>query len=192
MKMVSKDLKGVIRLEYQGRKEMPGNFFGSYLIGEEEITQVVKVLQAKSIFRYYGPNVLGKAYQFEEDLREFLDVNNALGVVSGTASLKCALKALGVGLNDEVIIPAYGFIATAGAVISCHAIPVFCDVDDSMNMNPLDLEAHITERTKAIIPVHIMGISAKMDQIKKIGEKHNIPIVEDVAQIASRQVPAHK
>ncbi|OKP91074.1 hypothetical protein A3844_04325 [Paenibacillus helianthi] len=165
-----------------GRKEIPGNFFGSYLIGEDEIEQVVQVLQSQSIFRYYGPNVLGKADQFEKDLNNFHDIPFSLGVSSGTAALKCALKALGIEAGDEVIIPAYGFIATAGAVISCNAVPVFCDVDESMNMNPAELEKCITSRTKAIIPVHIMGIAANMKMIMQIGKKYSIPIVEDSAQ----------
>lgn len=164
------------------RKEMPGNFFGSYLIGEEEIAEAVEVLKSRSIFRYYGPNVLGKADQFEEDLKRFHDVEHALGVASGTAALKCALQALGVGAGDEVIVPAYGFIATAGAVVSCHAVPVFCDIDESMNMDPADLENRITSRTKAIIPVHIMGIAANLNPILQIAAKHGLPVVEDAAQ----------
>lgn len=166
----------------QERLELPGNFIGSYLIGEEEIEQVTEVLKAKSIFRYYGPNLLNKATKFESDIKMFFNIKNCLGLNSGTASLKCALKALKIGSGDEVIIPAYGFIATAGAVIACNAIPRFCDVDDSLNMDPRSLNKCISKKTKAIIPVHIMGQAANMDDIKNIASQHKIPIIEDVAQ----------
>ncbi|MCZ0756139.1 DegT/DnrJ/EryC1/StrS family aminotransferase [Anoxybacillus sp. J5B_2022] len=164
------------------RKELAGNFYGSYLIGNEEIKEVTEVLKSQSIFRYYGPNLLGKTDRFEQDLMKFHNVQYALGVSSGTAALKCALKALGVGTGDEVIVPAYGFIATAGSVVSCNAIPIFCDVDTSLNLDPYDLERHITNRTKAIIVVHIMGVAANMTHIKSIADKYGIPIIEDVAQ----------
>lgn len=161
---------------------MPGNYYGSFLIDNEEISEVVEVLKSKSLFRYYGPKVLGKADQFENDFKNFIGSNYALGVSSGTAALKCALKALNIGDGDEVIVPAYGFIATAGAVVSCNATPVFCDVDDSLNLDPNNLERCISENTKAIIPVHIMGGPANMKEIMVVAQKSGIAVVEDVAQ----------
>ncbi|WP_195694564.1 DegT/DnrJ/EryC1/StrS family aminotransferase [Priestia megaterium] len=164
------------------RKDIPGNFFGSYLIGQEEIQEVREVLEEKSIFRYYGLNVLGKTDKFENQLKEYFKVKYSLGTSSGTASLKCALKALGVKRGDEVIVPAYGFIATAGAVVACNAIPVFCDVDKSLSLDPYQLVERITNKTRAIIPVHIMGLAANMSKIKEIGNNYSIPIIEDTAQ----------
>lgn len=164
------------------RKQKPGNFYGSEIIDEEEIDQAIQVLRSKSLFRYYGANVLGKTAEFEGCLAEYLKSNHALAVSSGTASLKCALKALSVEFGDEVIIPAYGFIATANAVISCGAVPKFCDVDRSLNLDPLHLSTLLSIRTKAVIVVHIMGESANLDPIVEVCKHHNVPLIEDVAQ----------
>lgn len=130
------------------KRELPGNYFGSNLINEDEISEVLEVLNSKSIFRYYGPEVLGKTDKFEQKLSDFHGVKYSLGVSSGTAALKCALKSLDIGYGDEVIVPAYGFIATAGAVISCNAKPVFCDVDTSLNMDAKQLKEKITKKLK--------------------------------------------
>ncbi|MCX7625660.1 MAG: DegT/DnrJ/EryC1/StrS family aminotransferase [Candidatus Sumerlaeaceae bacterium] len=120
---------------------------------------------------------------FEEHFARYIGVKHALGVNSGTDALLLALDALGVGHGDEVILPAFGFIATADVIVRLGARPVFVDVQpDTFNVNPEAIEAAITERTKAIIPVHLFGQICDMDAIMAIAERHKLPVVEDVAQ----------
>jgi dTDP-4-amino-4,6-dideoxygalactose transaminase len=124
-----------------------------------------------------------RAAAFEEKFAEYIGVKHALGVNSGTDALLLALDALGVGRGDEVILPAFGFIATADVVVRLGAHPVFVDVQpDTFNMAPEAVEAAITPRTKAIIPVHLFGQICDMDAILAIAERHKLPVVEDVAQ----------
>lgn len=155
---------------------------GAFLYGEEEMQSVAEVIENQSPFRYYGPKVQGKAGAFEREAKEFFGVKHALAVSSGTAALVVALRALGVGPGDEVIVPAVTFIACAGAVVACNAIPVFCDVDESLNMDPAALVRCITPRTKVIMVVHLQGASADMDRIMAIARRHNLKVIEDSAQ----------
>ena len=121
--------------------------------------------------------------EFEEDFARYIGVSYALGVNSGTDALLLALDALGVSRDDEVILPAFGFIATADVVVRLGAKPVMVDVlPDTFNMDPAAVEAAITPRTKAIIPVHLFGQTCQMDAIMAIAERHKIPVIEDVAQ----------
>lgn len=121
--------------------------------------------------------------RFENAFAEFQDAKHCISTSSGTTALWVALKAAGVKAGDEVIIPPYTFIASASAVLMANAIPVFVDIDpETLNIDPSLIEAAITEKTKAIMPVHIAGNPADMNRILKIGEKHRIPIIEDAAQ----------
>ena len=160
----------------------PGIYYGNDFIGKEEETKVAEVIEKQSIFRYYGKDIDYRTDEFESKLSDFLSTSKTLCTSSGTASLKCALKALNIGINDEVILPAYGFIATANAIISCNAIPVFCDIDDSMNIDADKIEQFITNNTKAIICVHIGGEPCNLEKIMKIAKKNNIKVIEDTAQ----------
>jgi 8-amino-3,8-dideoxy-alpha-D-manno-octulosonate transaminase len=103
-------------------------------------------------------------------------------VTSGTAALNVSLQALGVGPGDEVIVPAYTFIASVDCVVTSRAIPVFAEMDKSLGMSPEDFEAKITDKTKAVIPAHLQGAPAKMDEIMQIASKHDLRVVEDCAQ----------
>src|SRR5690606_32369973 len=105
-----------------------------------------------------------------------------LAVTSCTAALVVALKALGIGYGDKVIVPACTFIATPGAVVMSHAVPIFADIDDSMNIDPSKLEELIDEDVKAIITVPILGNPVDMEAIMTIARKHQIPVIEDIAQ----------
>ena len=165
-------------------KPMPPAHPGETMIGDEERAQVLEVLDARSPFRFYGPDVQQKVDQFETELCEFVGVKHALGVTSGTAALKVALLAAGVGPGDEVIVPSVTFIASAGVVVSCHARPVFAEIGPDIGLDPADVERKITERTRAIMPVHILGGAADMDPIMAIAEKHGIAVIEDCAQSA--------
>ncbi|MBN1400877.1 MAG: aminotransferase class V-fold PLP-dependent enzyme, partial [Anaerolineae bacterium] len=105
-----------------------------------------------------------------------------LAVSCGTASLICAMFGVDAGPGDEVIIPAYTYVATAAAVIAAGAVPVIAEIDASLNMDPEDLKHKITPYTRAIVPVHMRGVQARMDEIMAIADRHRIVVVEDVAQ----------
>ncbi len=121
--------------------------------------------------------------QFEEAFADFCGTDHALGLASGTAAIQLALVALGIGPGDEVITVAHTFIATAEPIALLGALPVFVDVDPLyFTMDPSKLEAAITPRTKAIMPVHLYGQCADMDAINAIAAKHNIAVIEDAAQ----------
>ena len=160
---------------------------GEAVIGEEERKEVLDVIDAHSPFRFYGQNLQKKAETLEKEFCEFVGVKHALGVTSGTAALKVALLAAGVGPGDEVIVPAVTFIATAGVVVAAHARPVFADVGPDMGLDPVDVERKITPRTKVIIPVHLLGGAADMDPIMEVANRHDITVLEDCAQSAGAQ-----
>ena len=126
-----------------------------------------------------GPNV--KA--LEQEIAAYLDVKHAVGLASGTDALIIGLRAVKVGKRDDVIVPAFSFFATAGAVLSVGARPVFVDIDPETYLLDVNkLEAAITSKTKAIIPVHLYGQPADMDEIMAIARKHNLKVIEDNAQ----------
>jgi dTDP-4-amino-4,6-dideoxygalactose transaminase len=119
----------------------------------------------------------------ERELAQLLAVEHAVAVSSGTDALSLALMTLGVGAGDEVITPAYSFFATAGVVVRLGAKPVFVDVDpDTFNLDPDRLAAAVTTRTKAVIPVHLFGLSADLDPILSVASDAGVPVVEDAAQ----------
>ncbi|NPV09638.1 MAG: DegT/DnrJ/EryC1/StrS family aminotransferase [Anaerolineae bacterium] len=161
----------------------PPMFPGGMEIGEEEKQAVLEVLESRNLFRYYGPTrAPSKVAAFEKAFASHMDSTYALGVSSGTGALHTALVALGVGPGDEVIVPAYTFIASAAAVIAANAIPVIAEVDDSLTMDPVDLERKITPHTKAIMPVHMRGAPCDMDAIMSLAQRHDLLVIEDVAQ----------
>lgn len=126
-----------------------------------------------------GPNVQG----FEKEAAEYLGVKHAIGVASGTDALHLALLAEGIGAGDEVITTSFTFIATAEAIRYVGAIPVFVDVDPkTYNITAEAIEAAITDKTTAVMPVHIFGQPVNMAAIKAVCDKHNLKIVEDCAQ----------
>ncbi len=161
---------------------LPAKYPGAMLYGEEEKQGVLDVLEACSPFRFYGQRSIGKVSQFERDLAGTVGVAYALGVTSGTAALKVALQAAGVGPGDEVIVPAVSFLACAGAVVMSRAVPVFADVDDSLGLDPSALSARITARTKAVMPVSIQGVPYRAEPILQVAKKHGLVVIEDVAQ----------
>lgn len=128
--------------------------------------------------------ILGpEAKKFEEHFAEFCNVKHAIGLDSGTAALHLALIALNVGAGDEVITTPHTFVATAEPISLLGARPVFVDIDpQTYNMDPNRLEAAITSRTKAIIPVHLYGQPVEMDPVLEIARRHALPVIEDAAQ----------
>jgi dTDP-4-amino-4,6-dideoxygalactose transaminase len=113
---------------------------------------------------------------------EFAQAEHAIAVTNGTVAIVLALRALGIGAGDEVIVPPYTFLATATAVLEVNALPIFVDIDpDTWCIDPDAVEAAITERTRAIIPVHLGGHPADMDRLQAIATKHNLALIEDSA-----------
>ena len=157
-------------------------FPGASIIGKEEEKAVVEVIRSQSLFRYYGSNLLNKVSQFEKEFENLMGIKHAQAVTSGTAALNTGLAALGVGPGDEVIVPAYTFVASPEAVAAQKAIPVFAEIDYSLGLDPEDLKKKITKYTKAIMPVHLGGAPSKMDTIMEIAENHDLLVIEDCAQ----------
>lgn len=155
---------------------------GVAYIGAEERRAVLDVLDARSLFRYYGHDLQRKVEQFERRFAAFLGVRHAVGVSSGTAALRTALAALDVGPGDEVIVPAVTFIASVNAVVVQGAVPVFAEVDESFTLDPRSVAEHVGTRTKAIMPVHLMGAACAMDRIADMARGRGIRVVEDCAQ----------
>ena len=144
---------------------------------EEILATVTRVCDSQQYIN--GPEVEG----LETELAKMLDVRHAVAVSSGTDALLLALMALNVGPGDEVVTSTYSFFATAGAIARVGAKPVLVDIDPvTYNIDPLALARAITERTKAVIPVHLYGLSADMDPIVAEAARRGIPVVEDAAQ----------
>lgn len=132
---------------------------------------------------HWGSTSGGRVKAFEKAFAEFCGAKHAICLTNGTAALEVALRAVGVGPGDEVIVPPYTFIATASAVVMIGSIPVFVDVEPgTMNMDPTKIEAAITKRTKAVLPVHIGGRPANMDGVMEVARKHGLKVVEDCCQ----------
>jgi dTDP-4-amino-4,6-dideoxygalactose transaminase len=150
--------------------------FGAPLIGEEEIAEVVEVLRSGWIGT--GP----KVEQFEAAFAGYVGARFAVSVNSCTAGLFLSLKVLNIGPGDEVILPPLTFGATANVVEHLGARPVFVDIDPvTLNLDPSLLPSAITERTKAIMPVHFGGLACDMETIEQVAEEHKLPVVEDAA-----------
>jgi len=130
-----------------------------------------------------GMFVLGEEVaKFETSFAGLCETKYAVSVANGTDALILAMKALGIGMGDEVITAPNSFLASASSIALVGATPVFADVEDDMNISPEKIEAAITDKTKAIIPVHLTGRPAKMDEINAIAQKHNLYVIEDAAQ----------
>lgn len=124
-----------------------------------------------------------KLVEFEDNFATYIGIEGSCAVSSGTAGLHLAVKALGIGIGDEVITSPFSFIASSNCLLYEGAKPVFVDIDETtFNMDPTKIESVITKRTKAILVVHIFGQTAQMDQIMEIAKKHNLKIIEDACE----------
>lgn len=131
-----------------------------------------------------GQYIEGSAVkEFEKDMADYLQVKHIITCGNGTDALRIALQAAGVGRGDEVITTAFSFFATAEAIAQLGAVPVFADInEETFNIAPEEIEKRITEKTRAILPVHIFGMPADMKEINQIAEKYNLPVIEDACQ----------
>ena len=159
---------------------------GWEIIGEEERRAVNEVFDNGAVlFRQSFAGLRNNVYKvrdFEAAFAKYLGASHAHAVTSGTAALKVVLKALKVGPGDEVITQSHTFVATVEAILECGATAVVTDVDRTLNMDPEDLARKVTPRTKVIVPVHMLGVAARMDEIMAVARKHGVAVLEDTAQ----------
>ena len=158
---------------------------GREVFGKEEIEEVMDVLKRGVFFRYgfdkERENVF-KVKLFEEDFARYVGSGYALGVGSGSATLKVALEAFNIPKGKEVLAPSFTFVASIEAIEEAGLKPVLCDIDRSLNISPEDIKKKITKDTAAIMPVHMMGSIARMDEIMKIAKENRVFVVEDACQ----------
>ena len=163
---------------------IPGGVHGPSAIDDREINAVSEVLRSGKLFRFVEDSNVAA---FEKEAAALLGMNHALMVNSGTSALVCALTGIGVGPGDEVIVPAYTFIATAAAVVGAGAVPVIAEIDESLGMDPADAERKITPHTKAILPVHMQGVPCRLEDVTALARRHNLKVVEDCCQCVGGQ-----
>lgn len=165
-------------------RPLEARHFGPLFYDESEWTLLQEVWKTRSPFRFWGMNgtVPRKVETFEREFAAFMNTRFALAVTSGTAALQTAMGALEVGPGDEVIMPAWTWYSCFHAVVLAGALPVCAEIDESFNLDPNDIERHITPNTKVLMVAHLQGNPADMDRIIPIARKHNLKILEDVSQ----------
>lgn len=164
---------------------MPGP--GSNLIGKEELKEIMEVMESGYLSRYgdfSDPAYKHKVYTLEQEFAKYSGVEYSLVTSSGTSSIMLSLLAMDIEPGDEVIVPAYTFVATYTASIFAGAVPVLAEINDSLTLDPEDIEHRITPKTKAIMPVHMLGNPCDMDAIMDIADKHGLMVLEDACQAA--------
>ena len=150
------------------------NYLSDQFLESKEILEEIQKLVSKGDF------TLGKTVdELEDEFKHITNTKFAIGVGSGTDAIFLSLKAIGIDKGDEVITVPYTFYATIGAIVTAGAIPVFVDIGDDYNIDPAKIEAAITPRTKAIVPVHWSGLICDMKEIHRIAKKHDLAIIED-------------
>jgi 8-amino-3,8-dideoxy-alpha-D-manno-octulosonate transaminase len=156
--------------------------YGPQFYDGVEKQELIDVLDSRYPFRWWGGK--SKVLEFEKSFAAHIGVKHAIAVTSGTTALYTAMAAMEIGPGDEVILPAWTWYADYDAVVLSGALPVFVDIDESFAIDPQQIEAKITPRTKVIVPSHLQGGLADMDAILEIARKHKIRVVEDCAQCA--------
>lgn len=171
---------------------LPGMFPGGLRLDESEehaaVEAVREVMRSKRLFRFYGvsssPLQRSKVRGLEESFARRMGVEYAVAVNSGTSALVCALVGLEIGPGDEVVVPAYTWFSTASAVLAVGAVPVVAEIDDSLTIDPADVEKKLSPHTRAILAVHMRGAPAQMDALRELARERDLRLVEDVAQAA--------
>lgn len=171
---------------------LPLEFPGVHYMDDEEIEAAVRVLRDRSPFRYYGVKLGEEVEHFEKEFAEHLGVPYAVAVSSGTGALHTALSAFGVGPGQEIIVPAYMWVAVVASVVNLGAIPILADIDDTFGINPQDLQHRITSRTRGIIAVHMSGAPINIKPIAQIARERGLFLLEDCAQANGASVGGQK
>ncbi len=164
-------------------RKKPFEYYPNY--DEKEKAAVNSVLESRLLSGFYKDYKTGgpKLQEFEKDFANYHNTNYAIGVNSGTAALHAGLVALGIKDNDEVLVPSYTFTSSASSILMCNATPIFCDVDENtLNIDTKNLESLISEKTKAIMAVHLLGNPCDMNSILDFAKKNNLKVLEDCAQ----------
>jgi dTDP-4-amino-4,6-dideoxygalactose transaminase len=165
--------------------DMPGP--GHAWIGQEERDAVLAVVESGHLFRYGRPDdpaFKRMVYTFEQELAALCGAKHALATTSGSASLIASLLALGLAPGDEVIVPAYTFVASYSSIIFSGGVPVLAEIDESLNLDPADVERRITSRTKAIMPVHMLGNPCDLHPMLDVARRRRLVVIEDACQAA--------
>jgi len=160
---------------------------GFELVGKEERDAVLEIFDKHGgiLFKHGFDALRNGSYkvpEFEKAFAGYIGSSHAQAVTSGTAALKVGLQALQIRPGDEVVTQSFTFVATVEAIIECGAVPILTDINETLNMDPMDLEKKITKKTRAIIPVHMYGAPAEMDRIMAIARRYKLPVLEDAAQ----------
>ena len=158
---------------------------GAYLVGEEERREVAEVMETGYLSRYGSaddPRFRRKVITLEQRFSERIGVAHVVAVSGGTGAIMAALVALGVGPGVEVLVPGYTFVASISAILAVGGIPVLTEIDESLTMDPGDLENKISKNTGVIMPVHMLGNPADLDRILSITRKHGLSVLEDCCQ----------
>jgi len=171
---------------------LPLEFPGVHYMDEEEVEAAVRVLRDRSPFRYYGVKLREEVEQFEKEFASQLGLPYAVAVSSGTGALHTALSALGVGPGQEIIVPAYMWVAVASAVVNLGAIPILVDIDDTFGIDPEDLLRRITSRTRGIIAVHMSGAPINLPPLANIARERGLFLLEDCAQANGASIAGQK
>jgi 8-amino-3,8-dideoxy-alpha-D-manno-octulosonate transaminase len=171
----------------------PPMFPGGMEVGSEELDALARVIESKNLFRYYGVgDGPDEVITFEREFAQHMGAKHALCVNAGSSALICALIGAGIGEGDEVIVPAYTWNATPNAVLASRALPVLAEVDESLTLDPADVERRLTPRTRAILPVHMRGAPAAVDELVAIAKRHDLVLIEDVCQSAGASYRGHR
>jgi 8-amino-3,8-dideoxy-alpha-D-manno-octulosonate transaminase len=167
---------------------------GLALWGRDEEAAVLDVVRNKAPFRYARADAPGAPHwtaDFEQGLAAFLGVSHAIAVSSGTAALTAALIGSGLPEGGEVIVPAVTFIACVNAIVNARGVPIFAEVDDSLTLDPGSVEQRLTERTHAVMPVHLADVAADLDALLRLSRDHGLRLLEDAAQAAGVTYRGH-
>ena len=168
---------------------------GAYWFGKEETEAAMEVLKTGYLFRYGNENdknFLHRVSTLEKELAKYTGAKHVLATSSGTSSLLASAIALGLKPGDEIIVPAYTFVASYSSMIFPGIVPVLAEIDESLTLDPDDIEKRITSRTKAIMPVHMLGNMCDMDRIMAVAKKHNLLVLEDCCQSAGASYKGKK
>lgn len=167
---------------------LPLEFSGVHHMDEQEVEAAARVLRSRSLFRYYGIDLQFETDQFEAEICAFTGARHALAVSSGTGALHVALAALGVGPGQEVIVPAFQWVAAVAAIVNLGAIPVLADIDDTFCLDPADAERRITSHTRGIVVIHMSGAAGDIHAVRDLAKARGLFLLEDCAQCAGGTV----